>query len=128
MRSHSGSACSGRWRRVTSRRRRPRGGGLECRRRPHRHAGLIMHSRTVSEQWQDLESCARSPTWRLVDALITTRALLAKAVPARLRRVVPLLPGLLLAASLVAGLAALLWRSLHEYDSFLAVQGSLSLT
>jgi putative spermidine/putrescine transport system permease protein len=39
-----------------------------------------------------------------------------------------LTPGLVLAGSLVAGLAALLWRSLHEYDSFLAVQGSLSLS
>ena len=87
-----------------------------------------MHSRAVAEQWQDLPSSASLPTWRLVDALITTHSLLTRAVPARLRRVVALLPGLLLAASLVAGLAALLWRSLHSYDSFLAVQGSLSLT
>ncbi|MFC7671464.1 ABC transporter permease [Mycolicibacterium sp. GCM10028919] len=43
-------------------------------------------------------------------------------------RLAALIPGLLLAGSLVAGLAALLWRSLHEYDSFLAIQGEVSLS
>lgn len=87
-----------------------------------------MHSRFISEQWRDLESSAASPLWRLVDALITLRTMVADVVPAALRRVAALIPGLILAGSLVAGLAALLWRSVHEYDSFLAVQGSLSLT
>jgi putative spermidine/putrescine transport system permease protein len=86
-----------------------------------------MHSRSVSEQWQELESRAASPTWRLVDALITVRTLFAKFVPTQLRRFVALVPGLLLAGSLVAGLAVLLWSSLHSYDSFLAVEGPLSL-
>ena len=87
-----------------------------------------MHSRLVSEQWRDLESTARSPLWRAVDGLITVRSGVAGVVPAALRRSAALIPGLLLAATLVAGLAALLWRSLHSYDSFLAVQGPLSLT
>ena len=88
----------------------------------------MVHSRFVAEQWQDLESCASSPKWRLVDALIAVRTAFTTVVPFALRRVVALVPGLLLAASLVAGLAALLWRSVHTYDSFLAVQGGLSLT
>jgi putative spermidine/putrescine transport system permease protein len=66
--------------------------------------------------------------WRLVDALISVRGAVVRVVPTRLSRVVALAPGLLLAASLVAGLAVLLWSSLHSYDSFLAVQGDLSLT
>jgi putative spermidine/putrescine transport system permease protein len=88
----------------------------------------MVHSRFVAEQWQDLESCASSPKWRLVDALIAVRSVFTTVVPFALRRVVALVPGLLLAASLLAGLAALLWRSVHTYDSFLAVQGGLSLT
>jgi putative spermidine/putrescine transport system permease protein len=56
------------------------------------------------------------------------RALFTRVVPAVLRRVVALIPGLLLAGSLVAGLAVLLWSSLHSYDSFLAVEGPVSLT
>lgn len=87
-----------------------------------------MHSRSVPPKWQDLPSASSSPLWRLVDALITLRAGYGRVVPARLSRLVALLPALLLAASLVAGLVVLLWRSLHEYDSFLAVQGDLSLT
>lgn len=87
-----------------------------------------MHSRSVPSKWQDLPSASSSPLWRLVDALITLRAGYGRVVPARLSRLVALLPALLLAASLVAGLVVLLWRSLHEYDSFLAVQGDLSLT
>lgn len=86
-----------------------------------------MHTRTVSEQWRELPSDARSPLWRCVDALITVRTAASRVVPARLGRGVALLPGLLLAATLVAGLAALLWRSVHAYDSFLAAQGDLSL-
>lgn len=88
----------------------------------------MVHSRFISEQWRDLESSAGSPLWRLVDALITVRRMVAAVVPSALRRVAALIPGVLLAGSLVAGLAALLWRSVHEYDSFLAVQGRLSLT
>lgn len=87
-----------------------------------------MHSRFVSESWRDVESRASSPVWRLVDALITVRVGFAGVIPASIRRFAPLLPGLLLAASLVTGLAALLWRSLHSYDSFLAVQGEFSVT
>lgn len=87
-----------------------------------------MHSRNVSTHWRELPSDHASPTWRLVDALITVRRAFATVLPARLSRVVALVPGLLLAASLVTGLATLLWRSLHSYDSFLAVQGGLSLT
>jgi putative spermidine/putrescine transport system permease protein len=86
-----------------------------------------MHANSVTEQWRELPSDARSPLWRLIDGLITLRALAAKGVPPRMGRVVALLPGLLLAATLVAGLAALLWRSLHSYDSFLAVQGEMSV-
>ena len=87
-----------------------------------------MHSRAVSDQWRDLPSDARSPLWRTVDALITVRRVVSRAVPARLGRTVALVPALLLAASLVAGLAVLLWSSLHTYDSFLGVPGDLSLT
>lgn len=87
-----------------------------------------MHSGLVPERWQDLESTAKSPLWRLVDTLIMLRSGLTSVMPSALRRSVALIPGLFLAATLVAGLAALLWRSLHEYDSFLAVQGRLSLT
>lgn len=86
-----------------------------------------MHSRSVSDQWQDLPPDARSPLWRLVDALITVRGAFVRMVPTRLSRMVALVPGLLLAASLVAGLGVLLWSSLHSYDSFLAVQSDLSL-
>ncbi|MCV7424515.1 ABC transporter permease subunit [Mycobacterium yunnanensis] len=86
-----------------------------------------MHSRAVSEQWNDLESRARSPIWRLVDLLITVRSAFTRVVPARLLRVMALVPGLILAGSLVAGLAVLLVRSLHTYDSFLAVEGPLSV-
>jgi putative spermidine/putrescine transport system permease protein len=86
-----------------------------------------MHSRFISEQWRDLESDASAPTWRAVDALITVRTAFAAVVPSGLRRIAALVPGLLLAGSLVAGLATLLWRSLHDYDSFLAVQGEFSL-
>ena len=87
-----------------------------------------MHSRAVSDQWRGLPSDARSPLWRAVDALITVRGVVSKAVPGRLSRTVALVPALLLAASLVAGLAVLLWSSLHTYDSFLGVPGELSLT
>ncbi|PRC59720.1 hypothetical protein C6A85_21975, partial [Mycobacterium sp. ITM-2017-0098] len=79
-------------------------------------------------QWRDLPSDARSPLWRLVDALITVRSAFSRAVPTRLGRFVALVPALLLAGSLVAGLGVLLWSSLHSYDSFLAVPGDLSLT
>lgn len=84
-----------------------------------------MHSRAVSERWRSPDT---SPGWRLVDALITVRTAFGAVVPSRLSRVVALVPGLLLAASLVTGLGVLLWNSLHTYDSFLAVQGDLSLT
>lgn len=87
-----------------------------------------MHSFAVSDQWRDLPSDARSPLWRAVDALITVRGVVSKAVPTRLSRTLALVPALLLAASLVAGLAVLLWSSLHTYDSFLGVPGDLSLT
>ena len=40
-----------------------------------------MHSRSVSEQWQELPSRAAAPTWRLVDALISMRMLFAKVAP-----------------------------------------------
>lgn len=73
-----------------------------------------MHSRNVSEQWQDLPSDARSPLWQLIDALITVRTAFGTAVPARLSRVVALMPGLLLAASLVAGLGVLLWSMMQQ--------------
>jgi putative spermidine/putrescine transport system permease protein len=86
-----------------------------------------MHSRSIPQQWQDHPSDALSSLWRVVDLLIAARLVCAKAVPSRLSKVVALVPALLLAASLVAGLVALLWRSLHSYDSFLAVQGDLSL-
>jgi putative spermidine/putrescine transport system permease protein len=66
--------------------------------------------------------------WRLVDALIDLRTAVGRVVPTRLGRLAALMPGLLLAGSLVTGLAVLLWSSLHSYDSFLAVQGDLSLT
>jgi putative spermidine/putrescine transport system permease protein len=82
----------------------------------------------VADQWRDPNSRATSPGWRLVDALITVRTVFATVVPGGVCRVVPLIPALLLAGSLVAGLAALLWRSLHTYDSFLAVQGDMSLS
>lgn len=87
----------------------------------------MVHSRFVSEQWRDLGSRTSSPTWRLVDTLITLRSALARTVPGRALRVAPLVPGLLLAGSLVAGLVVLLWSSLHSYDSFLAVQGGFSI-
>ena len=48
--------------------------------------------------------------------------------PERLRRVISLAPALLLVGSLVIGLLALAWRSLHAYDSFLAIQGGWSFT
>ncbi|MDG4663687.1 hypothetical protein [Mycobacterium sp. 236(2023)] len=79
-----------------------------------------MHSRNASDP-------AASAPWRVVDALITLREVCSRAVPSRLTRVVALVPALILAGSLVAGLAALLWRSLHAYDSFLLQQGDLSL-
>jgi putative spermidine/putrescine transport system permease protein len=87
-----------------------------------------MHSRSVAEQWKELPSCASAPTWRIVDGLISTRVLFARIAPERLRRVVPLAPALLLVGSLVIGLGALAWRSLHAYDSFLAIQGGWSFT
>lgn len=87
-----------------------------------------MHSRFVSPQWRELESRASTPTWRMVDALITVRTAFAAVIPGPVRTVVPLIPGLLLAGSLLAGLVVLLWSSLHAYDSFLAVQGEFSLT
>lgn len=87
-----------------------------------------MHSRFVSDQWRELDSRAGTPTWRLVDALITVRTAVASVIPGRVGKVIALVPGLLLAGSLVAGLVVLLWSSLHAYDSFLAVQGDLSLT
>jgi putative spermidine/putrescine transport system permease protein len=88
----------------------------------------MMHSRSVSPQWKHLESTSRSPLWRLVDALIAVHSGCAAVVPSAIGRLAALIPGLLLAGSLVAGLAALLWRSLHEYDSFLAIQGEVSLS
>lgn len=87
-----------------------------------------MHSRFVSDQWRELDSRAGTPNWRLVDALITVRTAVASVIPGRVGKVIALVPGLLLAGSLVAGLVVLLWSSLHAYDSFLAVQGDLSLT
>lgn len=86
-----------------------------------------MHSRNVSERWRELPSEARSPMWRLVDTLIAGRTAFSRIVPPRLIRVTALLPGLLLAGSLVTGLLVLLWSSLHAYDSFLATKGDLSL-
>lgn len=86
-----------------------------------------MHSRSIPQQWQDLPSDAQSSLWRTVDLLIAARLMCAKAIPSRLSKVVALVPALLLAATLVAGVGALLWRSLHSYDSFLAVEGDLSL-
>jgi hypothetical protein len=70
-----------------------------------------VHSRYVSEQWQHLESTAKSPLWRAVDAIVLHVGF-ATVVPPSLRRLAALVPGLLLAGSLVRGLAALLWRSL----------------
>lgn len=87
-----------------------------------------MHSRSVAEHWKQLPSCASAPAWRLVDALVGARSLVARTTPGRLRRLLPVIPGLLLAGSLVVGLVALAWSSLHAYDSFLAVQGDWSLT
>src|ERR1700748_2098749 len=88
----------------------------------------MMHSRFITEEWKGLESTAQSPLWRTVDALIVLRSGFATVVPSALRRLMALIPGLLMAGSLVTGLAALLWRSIHSYDSFLAVQGDFSLT
>jgi putative spermidine/putrescine transport system permease protein len=85
-----------------------------------------MHSRSVSHQWSQLPSSRSLPGWRLVDALIATRRRCTRLAPERLRRTIPLVPGLLLVGSLVIGLVALAWRSLHAYDSFLAVQGGWS--
>ncbi|MFB1295723.1 ABC transporter permease [Mycobacterium sp. pW049] len=84
-----------------------------------------MHSRNVSEQWRTSDTPA---LFRVVDGLIVVRTAFSKAVPTRLGRVAALIPGLILAASLVAGLGVLLWSSIHDYDSFLATQGDLSLT
>jgi ABC-type spermidine/putrescine transport system permease subunit I len=87
-----------------------------------------MQSRYVPQQWKDLRSNASAPGWHLVDLLARTRELGERVSPERLRRVLPLVPGLLLVGSLVVGLLALALRSLHDYDSFLALQGGWSLT
>lgn len=87
-----------------------------------------MKSSSVPAEWKELQEGTSRPGWRLVDVLIELRVLTARTLPARIRRVLPLVPALVLVASLAAGLLALAWRSLHEYDSFLAVEGGWSLT
>ncbi|TPG29554.1 ABC transporter permease [Mycolicibacterium hodleri] len=86
-----------------------------------------MHTRYVSQQWKELPSNGSALRWRLVDALSRTQEVIARITPERLRRLLPLVPALLLVGSLVVGLLALAMRSLHDYDSFLAVQGGWSL-
>ncbi|MEH3140986.1 MAG: hypothetical protein PGN37_12555 [Mycobacterium kyogaense] len=84
-----------------------------------------MHSRNVSEKWHSQDTPA---LFRIIDSLIVMRTAVSKAVPPRAGRVAALIPGLILAGSLVAGLGVLLWSSIHEYDSFLATEGDLSFT
>jgi ABC-type spermidine/putrescine transport system permease subunit I len=86
-----------------------------------------MHSRSAPAEWGQLPSCASAPGWRIVDALITARSTTAR-IAEPVRRALPLVPAMLLVGSLVVGLVALAWRSLHAYDSFLAVQGGWSFT
>lgn len=87
-----------------------------------------MQTRYVSEEWKSLTFDAAAPGWRVVDGLSRASEVSRRAAPERLRRLIPLVPGLLLVGSLAAGLVALAVRSLHAYDSFLAVQGEWSLT
>lgn len=101
---------------------------MELRRRADRRGWLIVHSRSVPLEWTELPSCSSAPGWRSVDALVTVRRFTSRIAAERVRRVLPLVPALLLVGSLVVGLGALAWRSLHAYDSFLAVQGGWSLT
>ncbi|WP_111509138.1 hypothetical protein [Mycobacterium kyogaense] len=84
-----------------------------------------MHSRNVSEKWHSQDTPA---LFRIIDSLIVVRTAVYKAVPARVGRIAALIPGLILAGSLVAGLGVLLWSSIREYDSFLADEGDLSFT
>ena len=87
-----------------------------------------MRLKQVEATWQAIPTCGRSPGWRLVDALIEVRRFFSRILPAAAARRVALLPGTLMICSLVAGLASLVWGSLHEYDDFLAREGGLSLT
>jgi putative spermidine/putrescine transport system permease protein len=65
--------------------------------------------------------------WRSVDALIGLRRRAARIGLSRVAGLLLLVPGIALAALLVAGLVVMVSRSLHSYDTFLAQQGSFSL-
>lgn len=87
-----------------------------------------MRSQSVPDEWRTPAADPPGLGWRIVDTLIALRLATARVLPRPVRRALPLVPGLVLAASLVVGLLALLWRSLHAYDSFLAVEGDWSMT
>jgi ABC-type spermidine/putrescine transport system permease subunit I len=66
--------------------------------------------------------------WRIVDVLISVRR---SAVGRSLRRAVPLfllVPAIALVGLLAVGIGLLAWGSLHEYDTFLGLQGSFGFS
>lgn len=65
--------------------------------------------------------------WRLVDLAVAVNRRLRMPRLARLWPYALLAPALLAVGVLGAGLLYLLWRSLHAFDTFLAVQGGWSL-
>lgn len=87
-----------------------------------------MQLKQVEDGWLTESNCGRSPGWRIVDAAIEVRRSCARVLPGSVGNKLALVPAAILIFSLVAGLASLLWGSLHAYDEFLARQGGLSLT
>lgn len=64
--------------------------------------------------------------WKVVDGLIRVRGWTLR-VPERARRYLPVVPALVVVATLVWGLGVLAWQSAHELDSFTLTQGPFSV-
>jgi putative spermidine/putrescine transport system permease protein len=66
--------------------------------------------------------------WRLIDALISLRRSRLGEGARRLGPVLLVLPAIALVAILAVGIGYLAWGSIHAYDTFLGIQGKLSLS
>jgi putative spermidine/putrescine transport system permease protein len=83
-----------------------------------------MHSSEVSKFWG--ESREKSFGWRVLDIAIRAREASSRALPDR-SGYFGLFPAIVLMGTLVGGLLVLAWGSFHEYDTYLAKSGNLSV-
>jgi putative spermidine/putrescine transport system permease protein len=66
--------------------------------------------------------------WHIVDGLISLRRSRVGQALGKHKSILLVLPAVALVCVLAAGIGILAWGSIHEYDTFLAVPGDLSLT